>query len=112
MGEQPEMFNVERVTRDAVPWPDWFNADAKSTSHTQSMRVAQGRHPMGSDLGPVDSRCRDCQHFAPKDRGRRYLKCSFPLHARTSGPATDIRAGWRGCVHHQEEGEADVSSED
>jgi hypothetical protein len=75
-------------------WPDWYRPN-KATPR-KNERVAKGCHPMGGQLGPEQSRCRDCRFLVRGDLFRRYLKCSQVI--MTHGPASDVRAKWRGCV--------------
>ena len=72
--------------------PTWFG----SGTATQRASVARGLHPTGVKLGVEASMCGACKHLKRKQFSKVYLKCS--LGRDTCGPATDIRARWRGCV--------------
>jgi len=78
---------------DLVEYPDWYRP-SKSRRRANSY-VLQGRHPMGFALGIEQTKCGTCKHLHRHQRTKTYLKCS--LTRMTGGPATDVRAKWRGC---------------
>ncbi len=67
---------------------------------TEGLRAAPKRKPnpmvrtFGS--GPVETVCRDCDHFFRKSLGKTYFKCR--LFGNSGGPATDWRALWPTCA--------------
>lgn len=74
-------------------WPAWYTPSKFTTA--LNLRVARGLHPFGLELGPADSTCGSCVHLERRELGKTYLKCA--LAKQTRGPATDVRAKWRGC---------------
>lgn len=79
----------------AQAWPDWFRPSKYAPA--QARLVALGRHPMGGALGSAETSCGACVHLVRNGMrsGRVYLKCA--LSRQSCGPATDLRAKWRGC---------------
>ncbi len=80
-------------------YPDWFFA-GKNTPFTHCRNVARGRHPMGHELGPEESRCGTCKHVFVRQCSKTYFKCE--KCRVTCGSATDIRLKWRGCALWEE----------
>jgi hypothetical protein len=78
-----------------IHWPAWYTP-CRETARTFNPRVAAGRHPFGLELGPPESRCGSCVHLRRIKYARAYLKCE--ISKLTHGPATDVRAKWRGCA--------------
>ena len=74
-------------------WPPWFVPSKMTTA--LNARVARGLHPFGLELGPEASTCGSCVHLARREFSKSYLKCA--IARQTRGPATDVRAKWRGC---------------
>lgn len=76
-------------------WPDWFKPSKGAKIHEK--RVALGRHPFGRRLsGWPGATCGNCGSLQRvKYRSKTHKKCE--RSAWTHGPATDVRAGWRGC---------------
>lgn len=94
MGGEFKLFG-EPLAPDTA-YPDWYRPSR--ARRVANLRVLQGRHPFGMPLGPKESRCGTCVHLRRRGTGSRrvYLKCA--LSKITSGPATDARAKWRGCI--------------
>lgn len=62
----------------------------------QHQALADNRHPlMGGPLNTDGSTCGTCVHHVTRAIGKVYHKC---LLRETSGPATDIRVSWPGCL--------------
>ncbi len=81
-------------------WPSWFIA-GKNTPRTHKKQVARGRHPLGQELGGEATKCGTCEHcWIDPWHSKRYYKCAKVT--MTSGPATDVRLKWRGCVLWEE----------
>lgn len=98
MSDQPPLFeNLDEWGDPAQPpdWPQWFRA-GKTAVRLHCVRVAQGRHPMGDELGPEESRCGTCRSLREHRVGKVYWKCD-KVRPWTGGLATDVRLKWRGC---------------
>ena len=76
-------------------FPDWYTPSRYTPRNNR--RVKQGLHPFGDALGPEGTSCGTCRHCVRLRCSRTYLKCE--LSRITSGPATDLRAKWRGCIN-------------
>lgn len=81
-------------------YPVWYTPSRHT--RTNNLRVLQGRHPFGLELGPEGTTCGTCVHKGPAqyEDASRYLKCA--LAKQTRGAATDLRAKWPGCERWQE----------
>lgn len=80
---------------------------APSWPKSQRERALAGKHPAnGEDFCEVEgATCGNCEHRIRRHYGgHHYIKCG--LLPMTKGPATDIRAGWLGCVRWSGSGSA------
>jgi hypothetical protein len=102
---------------DATPWtvesPTATSRDELSAGQRLTLRqandITNGRHPLaGAPLhpnAPTDATrtdrdrkwtCGTCVH---RKLHERWAKCDIGPQSR--GPATDVRAWWPGCIHHE-----------
>lgn len=99
MGDEQPNLGLPGIA--ASEWPSWYRPS--KYRRTANLRVLQGRHPMGENLGPEGSTCGGCKHLFSQHYASTYHKCE--ISKQTKGPATDIRKKWRGCEKWEAAGE-------
>lgn len=77
-------------------YPDWYTPSKER--RVANLRVISGLHPLGGALG--EGTCGECAHLRRREYSKTYLKCG--VSRWTKGPASDVRAKWRGCSKFQE----------
>lgn len=118
---QSALFDMESAP---PPEPEPPKSAGVRRTERQAALLAAGRHPLSSPLGvslylhpeaaPADDRdapgrrCGNCAfRLLIGHHSRSYPKCAYPngepgpWPRASHGEATDIRAWWSACLHHQ-----------
>jgi hypothetical protein len=105
----PTPYEVPPPTTSTIPGRTELSPGQRLTLR-QANDITHGRHPLaGAPLHPQaptdatrDDRtprrytCGTCCH---RQFQHRYPKCD--VGPQSSGPATDVRAGWPACIHYE-----------
>lgn len=102
VGEQGTLWPAGEEPPPGAPvFPAWFRV-GKNTPRCHREAVASGQHPLGLPLSDVPGAlCGNCGAWCELGgAGRDYPKCLRMIREGTvtHGPATDLRARWRGCA--------------